>query len=119
MKWRSPPRGVRRLLGEGPPCDEIPSRGGASSLAYVPRVRLILTPQKGLEKKTVTGNTLTIFLSYSLEQQGNLQDSARDGGEQPANGEEHEEDGDQERKRYEKNGASGGFEHLPDGQGGR
>ena len=37
---------VCRLLGKEPPSDEIPSRGGASSSAYVPRVRPILTSQK-------------------------------------------------------------------------
>ena len=50
IRWISPARSVRRLLGEGLPCDEI-LEGGASSSAYVPRVCQILTPQKGLEKK--------------------------------------------------------------------
>ena len=54
----SPRRSVRRLLGAGSPCDEIPSREGASSLAYVPRVRLILTPPKRLEKSTSKVSTL-------------------------------------------------------------
>ena len=53
-KVEIPTRGVRRLQGEGPPCDEIPSRGGAELFSsYVPRVRPILTPQNGLEKKFI------------------------------------------------------------------
>ena len=45
-KWLRSNALVQRLLGVGPSFDEILSRGGASSLAYVPRVHPILTPPK-------------------------------------------------------------------------
>ena len=48
-KVEIPAQGCPETPGEGPSGDEIPSRGGASSLAYVPWVRPILTLPRGLE----------------------------------------------------------------------